>query len=223
MRYTKKGTVRLALMGAIGFTLLTTPIAIIPTQATTINMDNIEALAEQMGYDIDITPEQAQAFMDELQVRDVELNEVGEVMGNDELDTLIENELGNIFVRAFAQNEYDKVIKNYRASNPIESVNHDMGEGEDIPSETVEDTIDTIDTIETIETTDISKDNQEDTVEQSDEEPKVLPIVGSNNTPTSGMSGPLFIAGVAALIVAGLAALLGRFRKNPAYNTELKD
>lgn len=217
MRYTKKGTVRLALMGAIGFTLLTTPIAIIPTQATTINMDNIEALAEQMGYDIDITPEQAQAFMDELQVRDVELNEVGEVMGNDELDTLIENELGNIFVRAFAQNEYDKVIKNYRASNPIESVNHDMGEGEDIPSETVDDTIDTI------ETTDINKTNQEDTVEQSDEEPKALPIVGSNNTPTSGMSGPLFIAGVAALIVAGLAALLGRFRKNPAYNTELKD
>lgn len=217
MRYTKKGTVRLALMGAIGFTLLTTPIALIPIQATTINMDNIEALAEQMGYDIDITPEQAQAFMDELQVRDVELNEVGEVMGNDELDTLIENELGNIFVRAFAQNEYDKVIKNYRASNPIESVNPGMGEGEDMPSEIVDDTI------ETIETTDISNDNQEDTVEQSDEEPKALPIVGSNNTPTSGMSGPLFIAGVAALIVAGLAALLGRFRKNPAYNTELKD
>lgn len=217
MGYTKKGTVRLALMGAIGFTLLTTPIALIPIQATTIDMDNIEALADQMGYDIDITPEQAQAFMDELQVRDVELNEVGEVMGNDELDTLIENELGNIFVRAFAQNEYDKVIKNYRASNPIESVNHDMGEGEDIPSETVDDTIDTI------ETTDINKTNQEDTVEQSDEEPKALPIVGSNNTPTSGMSGPLFIAGVAALIVAGLAVLLGRFRKNPAYNAELKD
>lgn len=220
MGYTKKVTVRLALMGAIGFTLLTTPIALIPIQSTTINMDNIEALADQMGYDIDITPEQAQAFMDELQVRDVELNEVGEVMGNDELDTLIENELGNIFVRAFAQNEYDKVVKNYRASNPIESVNHDMGDDEDMPIETVDDTIDTI---ETIETTDISMDNQEDTVEQSDEEPKVLPIVGSNNTPTSGMSGPLFIAGVAALIVAGLAALLGRFRKNPAYNTELKD
>lgn len=217
MRYTKKGTVRLALMGAIGFTLLTTPIALIPIQSTTINMDNIEALAEQMGYDIDITPEQAQAFMDELQVRDVELNEVGEVMGNDELDTLIENELGNIFVRAFAQNEYDKVIKNYRSSNPIESVNPDMDDDEDMPSETVDDTI------ETVETTDISIDNQEDTVEQSDEEPKVLPIVGSNNTPTSGMSGPLFIAGVAALIVAGLAALLGRFRKNPVYNTELKE
>lgn len=220
MRYTKKGTVHLALMGAIGFTLLTTPIAFIPIQATTINMDNIEALAEQMGYDIDITPEQAQAFMDELQVREVELSEVGEVMGNDELDTLIENELGNIFVRAFAQNEYDKVIKNYRASNPIESVNQGMDDDEDMPIETDDDTVDTI---ETIETTDISEDNQEDTVEQSDEEPKVLPIVGSNNTPTSGMSGPLFIAGVAALIVAGLAALLGRFRKNPAYNTELKD
>lgn len=220
MRYTKKGTVRLALMGAIGFTLLTTPIALLPIQSTTINMDNIEALAEQMGYDIDITPEQAQAFMDELQVRDVELNEVGEVMGNDELDTLIENELGNIFVRAFAQNEYDKVVKNYRASNPIESVNPDMDDDEDMPSETVDDTIDTI---EIIETTDISMDNQDDTVEQSDEEPKALPTVGSNNTPTSGMSGPLFIAGVAALIVAGLAALLGRFRKNPAYNTELKE
>lgn len=217
MRYTKKGTVRLALMGAIGFTLLTTPIALVPIQATTINTDNIEALAEQMGYDIDITPEQVQAFTDELQVRDVDLSEVGEVMGNDELDTIIEKELGNIFVRAFAQNEYDKVIKNYRASNPIESVDQGMDDGEDMPSETVDDTIDTV------ETNEISKDSQEDTVEQSDEEPNVLPIVGSNNTPTSGMSGPLFIAGVAALIVAGLAALLGRFRKNPAYNTELKD
>lgn len=217
MGYTKKGTVRLALMGAIGFTLLTTPIALIPIQSTTINMDNIEALADQMGYDIDITPEQAQAFMDELQVRDVELNEVGEVMGNDELDTLIENELGNIFVRAFAQNEYDKVVKNYRASNPIESVNPDMDDDEDMPSESVDDTI------ETIETTDINKDNQESTIEQSDEDSDLLPFVGPSNTPTSGMSGPLFIAGVAALIVAGLATLLGRFRKNPAYNTELKD
>lgn len=217
MRYTKKGTVRLALMGAIGFTLLTTPIALVPIQATTINTDNIEALAEQLGYDIDITPEQVQAFTDELQVRDVELSEVGEVMGNDELDTIIEKELGNIFVRAFAQNEYDKVIKKYRASNPIESANQSMDDDEDMPSETVEDTIDTV------ETTDISIDNQEDTVEKSDEDSDLLPIVGPSNTPTGGMSGPLLIAGVAALIVAGLAALLGRFRKNPAYNTELKD